>query len=331
MTSESMLTDSHKRVHDYLRISLTDNCNLRCNYCMPRDKTDFTAPQNLMQTDEIFSIAGIFVDLGVRKIRLTGGEPLIRKDAEKIILKLSKFPVELTLSTNGILVDKYVKTFKDAGLRSLNISLDSLNPDKFYRISHRNYFDKVYSNILLLLEENFHVKVNMVVMKGVNETEIIDFVNLTRELPLHVRFIEFMPFSGNNWNTNEVFSHNEILELLSDHFDFVKLKDGLNDTTKKFKVIGHEGTFALISTMTEPFCSGCNRLRLTADGKMKNCLFSKGEVDLLTAFRNGEDIVPFIKTCVLNKKAVRGGQIVDLDSMNDAGKMVNRSMVAIGG
>ena len=326
-----MLIDGFQRVHDYLRISLTDNCNLRCNYCMPLDKNDFTAPAKLMQADEVYTIAKLFTELGIKKIRLTGGEPLIRKDADEIIKRLSSLPVELTLSSNGILADKFIDTFQQAGIRSLNISLDTLYAEKFERITHRNYFNRVHSNIHLLMKENFHVKVNVVVMRGVNENEIIDFVKLTREFPLHVRFIEFMPFSGNKWNTKEVFTHQEILDLLNTQFDFIKLKDGLHDTTKKFQGIGHAGTFALISTMTEPFCSGCNRLRLTADGKMKNCLFSKGETDLLSALRSGEDIVPLILKTVLAKKAERGGQFMELNSIKDPALIDNRSMVAIGG
>lgn len=326
-----MLVDGHQRIHDYLRISLTDNCNLRCNYCMPADRVDFTAPEKLMQRDEIFSIAKIFSDLGIKKIRLTGGEPLIRKDAAEIIQKLSNLPVELTLSTNGILVDKYIDVFKSAEIKSLNISLDSLQAEKFSLITHRDVFDKVYSNIHLLLKYNFHVKVNVVVMRGVNDNELIEFVHWTKDLNLHVRFIEFMPFTGNKWETDQVISHREILETLRHEFDFIKLPDGKHDTTQKFKVIGHTGTFALISTMTEPFCSGCNRLRLTADGRMKNCLFSKEENDLLGAFRNGKEIIAIIKANVHAKKAERGGQFNELSQIKDPQTIQNRSMVAIGG
>jgi len=298
---------------------------------MPLNKTDFSPPQNLMQADEIILIAKVFVEQGVSKIRLTGGEPLIRKDADIIIKKLSELPVELTLSSNGVLVDRYIDVFKEAGIRSLNISLDSLDEVKFKRITHQNYFQRVFSNILLLLEKNFHVKLNVVVMRTVNDDEIIDFVQLTKSLPVHVRFIEFMPFSGNKWKTQEVFTHAEILSKLEGEFDIVKLVDGKHDTTKKFKVIGHQGTFALISTMTQPFCSGCNRLRLTADGRMKNCLFSNGETDLLTSLRNGEDILPLIKANVMNKKKERGGQLIELSEIKDPENIENRSMVSIGG
>ncbi|MBP6335103.1 MAG: GTP 3',8-cyclase MoaA [Bacteroidia bacterium] len=326
-----MLLDQYQRVHDYLRISLTDNCNLRCSYCMPADKNDFTPPGRLMQADEIIGIAKIFVQHGVKKIRLTGGEPLVRKDAKDIILSLSRLPVVLALSTNGILVDKYLDVFNEAGITSINISLDTLDLIKFSQITHRNYFEKVLSNIHLLLDNSFHVKLNMVVMRGVNDSELIDFVELTRKHQLHIRFIEYMPFSGNQWNTAKVFSHNEILSVLENHYDCIKLKDEKNDTSKKFKVIGHQGTFALISTMTQPFCSSCNRLRLTADGRMKNCLFSKGEMDLLSAYRKGEAIDDLIRMNVWTKEATRGGQIVELTDTIDPDQIVNRSMVSIGG
>jgi len=298
---------------------------------MPLNKTDFSPPQKLMQTDEIISIAKLFVEQGISKIRLTGGEPLIRKDADLIIMKLSLLPVELTLSSNGILVDRFIEVFKQAGIRSLNISLDSLDAEKFKRITHQNYFQRVFSNIHLLLEESFHVKLNVVVMRGINDDEIIDFVRLTKTLPLHVRFIEFMPFSGNKWKTDEVFTHAEILSKLEPEFDIVKLPDGKHDTTKKFKVIGYSGTFALISTMTQPFCSGCNRLRLTADGRMKNCLFSNGETDLLGSLRKGEDILPLIRANVMSKKAERGGQVMELSKLSNPENIENRSMVSIGG
>lgn len=325
------LIDRHSRIHDYLRISLTDNCNLRCTYCMPSDKNDFSPPGRLMQAGEIHSIAGIFTELGVRKIRLTGGEPLVRKDAGEIILALSELPVELTISTNGVLIGQYLDTFIRAGIRSVNISLDSLDPETFFRITHRNDFQKVMDGIQTLIGHGFHVKLNMVVMKGVNESEIPGFIELTKNQALHVRFIEYMPFSGNQWSRTGVFTHREILSLLDTQFDYIKLGDEKHDTAKKYKVIGYKGSFALISTMTEPFCSGCNRLRLTADGKMKNCLFSKTEMDLLTAYRDGKDIRTLIMKNLSAKEKERGGQIKPLEVMDRPAAILNRSMVAIGG
>ena len=327
-----MLVDSFHRNHDYLRISITDKCNLRCLYCMPLDLHEsFLATRSMMNVDEIISIAKVFVDLGVTKIRLTGGEPLVRKEVREIISRLSKFPIQLALTTNAVLVDEFIDLFVETGLRSVNVSLDSLDATTFEILSQRKHFSKVVDNIQLLLDRGFHVKLNMVVLKDVNHLEIPAFIKMTKNANLHVRFIEFMPFTGNGWDHQQVFSSEEILSLVEEHFEFEKLNDRPNDTARNFKVKNHTGTFAIISTMTDPFCDTCNRLRLTSDGKMKNCLFSKGEADILAALRNGEDLVPIIQQCVWQKKAARGGQMMgDLANIS-AETIENRSMISIGG
>ena len=327
-----MLADNYNRVHDYLRISLTDKCNLRCTYCCPVDlPRGYFAGSKKLSADEIDYITSVFVKEGVKKIRLTGGEPLIRKDANEIIERLSKYPVELAITTNGVFVHEFIETFKQAGIHSVNVSLDSLIKEKYFAISQRDEFERVTGNIILLLKNNFHVKVNVVVMKNVNHDEILDFVEWTKNQPVHVRFIEFMPFAGNQWRNEKVFSHKEILELISCKYDFIKLTDEKKDTAKKYFAPKHQGTFAIISTMSEPFCDGCNRMRLTTDGKMKNCLFSKGEVDILGALRNGEDILPLIKKCIGEKEKALGGQFTAVYKNTDSEKIKNRSMINIGG
>ncbi|MGB3016919.1 MAG: GTP 3',8-cyclase MoaA [Ignavibacteria bacterium] len=326
-----MLKDSFNRVHDYLRISLTDVCNLRCQYCIYEEHTSFMPPHQLMQADEIDEIAKVFVKLGVKKIRLTGGEPLVRKDAEDIILKLSKYPVKLTLTTNGVFADKFIDTFKRAGINSVNVSLDTLNSDKYLHITRRNVFAVVWNNIQLLMQEGFHVKMNVVLMRGVNDMEILDFIELTKEHPVHVRFIEFMPFEGNEWSEGKVISYNEILENAGEDYSFIRIADEKNDTAKTFKPLNHEGTFSVISTMSAPFCGNCNRMRLTADGKMKNCLFSNGETDILSALRNGENIIPLIEECVTSKAHSHGGQFNGEYKAVDPSRIVNRKMINIGG
>lgn len=324
-----MLQDRFGRVHDYLRISITNNCNLRCFYCMPDE--DFEAPPSasLMQAGEIEAIAAIFVRLGVSKIRLTGGEPLVRKDAATIIEKLSRFPVELTLTTNGIRLPHFLEVLQSSGIRSVNVSLDTLQKDKFTLMTRRNHFEKVKENIGLLVRKGLHVKLNMVVMKGVNDSEINDFIAWTKYTPVHVRFIEFMPFEGNHWQPEKVFGWKDILGIIESNYEVEKLEDARHDTAKKYRVPGYAGTFAVISTITAPFCGDCNRMRLTADGKMKNCLFSQTETDLLSAFRRGEDIEPLIRSCILGKEAERGGQFTESGEVNSS--MKNRSMIAIGG
>ena len=326
-----MITDTYNRIHDYLRISLTDNCNLRCFYCMPEEDYEFTPSSRLMQVDEIEAIAKIFVQHGVSKIRLTGGEPLVRKGVAEIILRLSKLPVTLTLTTNATRLSSFVDVLEQAKVMSLNISLDTLQSSKFQLITRRNEFDKIFSTIHLLISRNFHVKVNVVVMKGLNDNEINDFIEWTKNTAVHVRFIEFMPFDNNRWTSNQVFTWKEMMETVEKRYAVIRINGGVHDTAKKYQIEGHKGTFAVISTMSAPFCSGCNRMRLTADGKMKNCLFSQKETDLLTAFRAGKDILPLILENIQFKSKELGGQFTQDFKNIDAGSLHNRSMIAIGG
>ncbi len=329
-----ILQDTLGRNHNYLRISITEHCNLRCTYCMPAEGIALTPKAHLMTADEILTIAKTFVDLGVTKIRLTGGEPLVRKDAKAIILRLGKLGVHLTLTTNGILVPDFISTFKEAGIKSVNISIDSLVKEKFNQITRRNYYDKVLENIDLLICEGFHVKLNIVLIKAFNDNEIIDFIRLTENKNIQIRFIEFMPFSGNQWDKSKLVSYAEILETIQQtysHQEMERLTDAPNDTAKNFKIKSFQGSFAIISSVTNPFCSTCNRIRLTADGKLKNCLFSNSETSLLDALRAGESILPFIHENLRAKKAVRGGMDDDLKFQNPELFSKNRSMIAIGG
>ena len=326
-----MIKDSYNRIHNYLRISLTDNCNLRCFYCMPEEDYQFTPVSKLMQANEIEKLAKIFVQEGVKKIRLTGGEPLVRKDAGQIIASLGRLPVELTLTTNATRIHEFISVLKESNVQSVNVSLDTLQPDKFLLITRRDNYHLVRSNIELLLHHGFNVKINAVVMKGFNDDEILDFIAWTTHVPLQIRFIEFMPFTGNRWTSNKVVSLHEILVMVNDRYSFLPVQGEANDTAKHYTVPGHAGTFAVISTMSEPFCDTCNRMRLTADGKLKNCLFSKGETDLLTALRNGEDVLPLIHQSIQNKARQLGGQLTgDFEHMH-AEDIQNRSMITIGG
>jgi cyclic pyranopterin phosphate synthase len=298
---------------------------------MPEEEYEFTPASRLMQVDEIEKLATIFVEQGINKIRLTGGEPLVRKDAAAIILALSKLPVTLTLTTNGTRLHEFVDVLEKANISSLNISLDTLQSDRFELITRRNQFATVMSNIKLLLSKNFHVKVNVVVMKGLNEDEICDFIAWTKDTPVHVRFIEFMPFHGNRWSSNKVVTLREILEIVEAQYSVMSLKDEKHATAKKFMVPGHAGSFAVISTMSANFCGDCNRIRLTADGKMKNCLFSKEETDLLAALRNDQPILPLIENSLAGKAKELGGQFTaDFTNLEES-SIHNRSMITIGG
>jgi cyclic pyranopterin phosphate synthase len=330
-TTQEPLIDSFGRKHDYLRISLTPHCNLRCFYCMPNEDYDAPPAKSLMQTGEILNITDTFIRLGVKKIRLTGGEPFVRNDAGLIIEKIAETGVKLAITTNGTRIHEFIGSLQAAGIHSLNVSLDTLDAKKFAAITRRDMFNRVWTNIELLLHCNMHVKLNVVVMKGTNDSEINDFIALTKDLPMHVRFIEFMPFDKNNWNNDQLFGWQQILHTAAGQNDFYPLQPKENDTAKSYQVYNHTGTFAVISTMTAPFCDTCNRIRLTADGKMKNCLFSTNEADLLTPLRNGEDIEPIIRQCILNKAKATGGQFDAVPEKIDPQQLHNRSMIAIGG
>jgi cyclic pyranopterin phosphate synthase len=318
------LQDRFGRIHDYLRISLTGQCNMRCNYCVPHG--DFAALKGglEMKKEEFLSIAQVFVEWGIKKIRLTGGEPLLRKDFREIALGLAQKNVALAISTNGLLLHQYLDDLEKSGIQKVNISLDSLSAESFKNITESGKLSTVLNNMELCLKRGMEVKINAVALKGVNENELLKLASLTLDYPLSVRFIEFMPFFKNEWNLEKVFGLDEILLLLKKEFVLQKLKDGQHDTDKKYKIEGAKGNIGIISTITQPFCQGCNRLRLTADGKIKNCLFGTTELDLLSALRKGEDIAKIIQQSVAEKHQKTGGQNLLLGSEN-------RSMISIGG
>ncbi|KIA94035.1 molybdenum cofactor biosynthesis protein MoeA [Flavobacterium sp. JRM] len=334
MPNKTVLTDDFGRKHNYLRISLIEKCNLRCTYCMPADGITLTPKNELMTADEVFAIAQTFVQNGVDKIRLTGGEPLLRKDFPEIISKLATFNIKLSLTTNGILIDRHLDVLKQFNVRDINLSLDTLIASKFNSITLRNQFEKVIDNLHLLLNNDFNVKVNVVLIKGFNDDEVIDFIKLTKFLPLSIRFIEFMPFAGNAWDKSKMVSQKQILETLSNHYnpsEIEKLEDEKNFTARTFKIKDYQGSFGIISSVTNPFCDSCNRIRLTANGKIKNCLFSNAETDLLTPLRNGETITDLISAAIDSKKKVRAGMTTIKELNNPSLNQDNRSMIAIGG
>ncbi|MFT5215020.1 MAG: molybdenum cofactor biosynthesis protein A [Glaciecola sp.] len=331
---KNILQDSFGRQHTYLRISLTELCNLRCTYCMPAEGIQLSPRSHIMSYDEVFEIAKTFVDHGVTKIRLTGGEPLVRRDADVILKKLATLPVELSITSNAVIIDRFIDVLKECNVRSINVSLDSLDAVKFKEITRRNDFEKVYKNIMLLIAEGFNVKLNAVLINGFNDNEIIDFIEFTKELPISVRFIEFMPFDGNQWDKAKMVSYAQVMEYVNSNYDVdkvIRMQDAPNDTSKNYKIEGYKGSFAIISSVTNPFCDSCNRIRLTANGRLKNCLFSSSESDLLTPLREGKSIETIIQKAVQAKLKVRGGMdtMEKLEQPDLHGK--NRSMIAIGG
>eukprot|EP01135_Chromosphaera_perkinsii_P011492 Nk52_evm1s2417 gene=Nk52_evmTU1s2417 len=334
----SPLEDSFGRVHTYLRLSLTERCNLRCTYCMPLEGVDLTPNEDLLTTGEVLRIARLFRGQGVDKIRLTGGEPLVRRDVVDLVSELGQLGLKsLGMTTNGIvLTEKKVAALRSAGLDVVNISVDTLDPEKYDRITRRSGgFKKVMRAIEASVGGELTgiptVKLNCVVMRGWNEEEVSGFVDLTRDLPVDVRFIEYMPFDGNRWNMDKFIGYREILEkhIKPHHGGSVeKLVDGANDTSKGYRIPGYKGQFGFITSMSEHFCGTCNRLRVTADGNLKVCLFEgSSEVSLRDAMREGardEELLVLIGRAVGRKKKQHAG-------MMNLAKMNNRPMILIGG
>ena len=297
------LTDGFSRRHDYLRISVTERCNLRCTYCMPEEGVPLSPPSHLLTTSEISYLSALFVSQGVTKIRLTGGEPTIRKDIVPLMRRIGNLRSnglkELCLTTNGIALHRKLDSMAEAGLSGVNLSLDTLDPFQFQIMTRRKGFDAVIRSIDRILEMNklgagIKLKINCVVMRGINEREIIPFVEMGRERDIEVRFIEYMPFDGNKWSQKKMLSYKEMLVMIREKYPTLsKVQDHENDTSKTFQVPGFVGRMGLITSMTHNFCGTCNRLRITSDGNLKVCLFGNAEVslrDLLRKDNGGQPI-----------------------------------------
>ncbi|KAL5375825.1 hypothetical protein DPSP01_010930 [Paraphaeosphaeria sporulosa] len=297
------LTDSFNREHDYLRISITERCNLRCLYCMPEEGVPLSPPAHMLTTPEIFYLSSLFVSQGVTKIRLTGGEPTVRRDIVPLMQSIGSLRSqglrELALTTNGISLHRKLDAMVEAGLTGVNLSLDTLDPFQFQIMTRRNGFDAVMRSIERILEmnklgANIKLKVNCVVMRGLNERDIIPFVELGREKDIEVRFIEYMPFGGNKWSEGKMISFQEMLDIIRVKYPGLRsVKGHKNDTSKTYEVPGFVGKVGFISSMTNDFCGTCNRLRITSDGNLKVCLHGNDEVslrDMLRKDNNGQPI-----------------------------------------
>lgn len=300
---------------------------------MPEEGITLTPNSHLLTTDEIIKIATIFVSEGVKKIRLTGGEPLVRGDVVDIVRRLKQLPglETVAMTTNGLTLARKLPALKDAGLNALNISLDTLVPEKFEFVSRRPKAGhaKVLHSIEKSLDMEFSpVKVNCVVMRGLNEDEILNFVDITKDKNIDVRFIEYMPFDGNKWNTKKMVSYSEMLQIIREKYpEFRRIADAPNDTSKGFKVDGFKGQVGFITSMSENFCGSCNRLRMTADGNLKVCLFGNTEISLRDSLRQGipdDELKHLIEAAVKRKKPRHAG-VTNLPSMK------NRPMILIGG
>ena len=287
-----MAIDRFGRNIHYLRISLTDHCNLRCVYCMPEDMT-FRPTAELMQDDELLRLVALSAELGFDKIRLTGGEPTVRANLVELVGAIHRTPGirSLSMTTNGVLLERLAQPLAQAGLQRVNVSLDTLNPEQFKRLTRWGHIDQVWRGILAAEAAGLTpVKINAVVVRGYNETEVSGLARLTLEHPWQVRFIEMMPFAGvTDLQLGQMVTAEEILERIRHEVGPVEVSNGgkLDGEARLYHLEGAQGELGFISSVTEPFCAACTRARLTADGRLRLCLLREGEVDLLTPLRAG--------------------------------------------
>jgi cyclic pyranopterin phosphate synthase len=292
MDTNDRLHHKHRPVN-YLRLSITDRCNLRCIYCMPEEGMDFVPHSEILSYEEILHLVRVSVRSGIRKVRLTGGEPLVRKGFIPFLEKLSTVEElkEITLTTNGVLLKEYAADIRQCGICRINVSLDSLKPERFFKITRRDLFHKVWEGIEEAERFQFHpLKINVVVMRGINDDEVLDFARLTLGKPLHVRFIEFMPIGkNNNWTSERFITAEELRAQIRTLGDLVPVEhDAMDGPAERYMIQGAKGEVGFISAVSSHFCDTCNRLRLTAEGHLRGCLFSDKEIDVKRALREGK-------------------------------------------
>jgi len=320
----------HRRI-DYLRLSITDRCNLRCTYCMPEDGIPRLSHEDVLNYEEILHLVRVVTRMGISKIRITGGEPLVRKDVLFLCANIAATPglKSLSLTTNGLLLGQYARSLFVAGIKRVNISLDTLKPEKYAAITRRDAFEQVWAGIRAAQETGFApIKLNAVVMQGVNDDEIEDLASLTYHYPFEVRFIEFMPFQGEDGESRLV-SADIILERLRRVAPLLPaVSENSNGPARHYRFPNALGKIGIISPISEHFCHTCNRLRLTADGKLRTCLFSVEEHDLKAPLRQGasdEDLTALIRAAISRKPERH-----ELDNRL-LRKCISRPMVKIGG
>ena len=304
----TQLIDGFGRVHRDLRISVTDRCNFRCTYCMPQEGMQWQRREDLLSFEEIERVAQIMVErFGVNAIRLTGGEPTVRAKLSILVAKLAALNVDLAMTTNGVTLPLLADELLAAGLVRINISLDSLRADRFEQLTRRDDLPRVLEGIEAALDAGFSpVKVNVVVMKGINDDEIVDFAHFGRDRGLVVRFIEFMPLDADEiWTNDQVMTQTEILTSLSGEFDLVPLERTSAPATR-WRFADGGGEIGIVASVSQSFCESCDRVRITADGQFRNCLFATEETDVRALLRSGasdDDIADALRRSVSSKWA----------------------------
>ena len=329
-----MLKDNHGRTINYLRLAVTDRCNLRCFYCMPEEGLNWLDRKELMTYPEMLHICSLLVSMGIEKIRITGGEPFIRKDIMQFLTALTKLEKlkQLTITTNGVLTAPHVAELKTIGIKSVNLSLDTLDRNRFFAITRRDELPDVLKTLDALLNHNIETKLNAVVMDGKNTEDIIPLVDLTKNLPISVRFIEEMPFNGEaDHNPSLLWDHIHILNRIKEKYpDIKKIPDPPYSTSYNYHIPGHKGSIGIIAAYTRSFCGTCNRIRITPIGELKTCLYDDGVMNFKNLVRQGLDDNE-LRTALLKALDHRAKDGWEAEQLRKEKNPVHESMATIGG
>ncbi len=283
--------DNHGRPMNYVRLAVTDRCNLRCLYCMPAAGIKYVPKKELLTYEEMERVLRVLTSLGISKLRITGGEPFVRKNLMSFLERVVNIPGldQVHITTNGVLTAPYVERLKQLGIRSINLSIDTLDRDRFKMMTRRDEVHKVKETFHKVLESNITLKINAVVMQGKNLEDLISLSDLTKEYPVGVRFIEEMPFNGEGANYPVLkWTHKRIISHLTDHFgSLIKIQDHVHSTSSNYRIPGHQGTIGVIAAFSRTFCGSCNRIRITSRGMLKTCLYDNGVLDIRKMLRTG--------------------------------------------
>ncbi len=327
-----MLIDNHNRKINYLRLAVTDRCNLRCNYCMPSEGINFSKNDKLFTIDELTRLSKIMVEMGVDKIRLTGGEPFVRKDLMVLLRQLTTLDglQDISITTNATLIGPYIDELKELGIKNINVSLDAINRETFERITRRDQYDTVHNNLIRLITEGFNVRINFIALEHQNIQDILPILELMKHYPVSVRFLEEMPFNGGSKKFNTIaWDYKRILEhIQSEYPEIEQLESPKTSTSINYKIKGHAGTFGLIPSFTRTFCGSCNRLRISATGDVITCLYGKPKMNLRTLMRN-ENAEENVKKEIL--RAVGSRAKTGFEAQEKHTGVFDSSMTSIGG
>ena len=327
-----MLVDNHNRTINYLRLAVTDRCNLRCNYCMPSEGINFAKNDKLFTIEELSKLSAILVSQGINKIRITGGEPFVRKDVMVLLAQLANMEglEDISITTNATLIGPYIDELKGLGVKNINVSLDAIDKATFERITRRNQYDVVHNNLIRLITEGFNVRINFIALDGQNTQDILPILELTRHYDVAVRYLEEMPFNGGSKKFQSItWDYKRILEHIREAYpDYYKLISPETSTSINYKIPGFKGSFGVIPSFSRTFCGSCNRLRISATGDVITCLYAKASANLREILR-GANSEERIKDEIL--KAVGSRAKTGFEAQEKYKDVFSNSMTSIGG